>query len=208
MASGSPPRRGVSIGPFGAAARARRANRRPGARAVVALLAALGALVAGCGGGGARAGVANLGASGGSGSDRGSSSMSRSTHAGALAYANCVRHHGVPLWPDPDSQGRFEKSELTPRKLGVSRLTAGIAAHACRSLLPTYSATQQAQVVTQALRFSRCMRAHGATGFPDPQSNGAIRIPHAMESAPAYLAALHFCIHRYGVPPPPTPAGS
>ena len=49
------------------------------------------------------------------------------------------------------------------------------------------------------------MRAHGATSFPDPESNGAITIPHAMESSPAYLAALHFCLHKYGVPPPPAP---
>jgi hypothetical protein len=28
-----------------------------------------------------------------------------------------------------------------------------------------------------------------------------------MENSPAYLAALHFCLHRYGVPPPPIPAG-
>jgi hypothetical protein len=51
------------------------------------------------------------------------------------------------------------------------------------------------------------MRAHGSTNFPDPERNGAIVIPHAMENSPVYLAALHFCIHKYGVPPPPTPAG-
>jgi hypothetical protein len=51
------------------------------------------------------------------------------------------------------------------------------------------------------------MRADGATNFPDPLSNGAIRIPHAMESSPAYLTALHFCIHKYGVPPPPNGSG-
>jgi hypothetical protein len=28
-----------------------------------------------------------------------------------------------------------------------------------------------------------------------------------MENSPTYLAALHFCIHKYGVPPPPSPAG-
>ena len=73
--------------------------------------------------------------------------------------------------------------------------------------MPTYSATQQSHVLAEALRFSRCMRAHGAVNFPDPESNGAIAIPHAMENSPTYLAALHFCIHKYGVPPPPSPAG-
>ena len=183
--------------------RRRRPRRQLRADATVGALIALAAILAGCGGAGSNPGVANVSAS----STSGSHSSSPSTYDRALAYANCVRTHGVPLWPDPDSSGRFDKSKLTPRQLGVSSSKAGAAAHACRTLLPTYSAAQQSQVLAQALRFSGCMRAHGSTNFPDPESNGAIRIPHAMESSPVYLAALHFCIHKYGVPPPPTPAG-
>ena len=137
-----------------------------------------------------------------------SSSPSRSsTHDQALAYARCMRSHGVPLWPDPESSGTFDKSKLTPGQLGVGSSQVAAAQRACKTLLPTYSATPQPHIVAQALRFSRCMRAHGATSFPDPESNGAIIIPHAMENSPAYLAALHFCVHKYGVPPPPSPAG-
>ncbi len=131
-----------------------------------------------------------------------------STHDQALAFARCVRAHGVPLWPDPESSGSFDKSELTPHQLGVSSSQIGTAEKACRSLVPTYSATPQPHVLAQALQFSRCMRSHGAANFPDPESNGAIVIPHAMENSPAYLAALHFCLHKYGVPPPPSPAGN
>ena len=130
-----------------------------------------------------------------------------STHDQALAYARCIRSHSVSLWPDPESSGAFDKSKLTPHQLGVSTSQIGTAEKACRSLVPTYSATQQSHVLVQALRFSRCMRAHGTANFPDPESNGAIVIPHAMESSPAYLAALQFCVHKYGVPPPPNPAG-
>ncbi len=180
--------------------RQRRALR---AHAAAAALIAVGVLVAGCGGGGSNSGVANVSTS----STSSSHSSSSSTYDQALAYASCVRAHGVPLWPDPDADGRFDKSKLTPHLLGVSSSKAGVAAHACRSLLPTYTVTQQAQVLTQALTFSRCMRGHGSTNFPDPESNGAIRIPHAMENSPVYLAALHFCVGKYGVPPPPSPAG-
>jgi hypothetical protein len=130
-----------------------------------------------------------------------------STHDQALAYARCLRSHGVPLWPDPESSGSFDKSKLTPHQLGVSSSQIGTAEKACRSLVPTYSATQQPHVLALALRFSRCMRAHGAANFPDPESNGAIVIPHAMESSPAYLAALRLCVRKYGVPPPPSPPG-
>jgi hypothetical protein len=177
--------------------------RRPIMLTSVVAVAALSLLVAGCGGGSSSPGLANLSTS----SISSSHSSSSSTYDQALAYANCVRTHGVPLWPDPDSSGRFDKSKLTPRQLGVSTSKAGTAAHACRTLLPTYSATQQSQVLAQALTFSRCMRAHGSTNFPDPESNGAVRIPDAMENSPVYLAALHFCINKYGVPPPPSPAG-
>jgi hypothetical protein len=100
----------------------------------------------------------------------------------------------------------FDKSKLTPHQIGVSSSQIGTAEKACRSLLPIYSATPQPHVMAQALRFSRCMRAHGATNFPDPESNGAIVIPLAMENAPAYLAALNFCVHKYGAPPQPSPA--
>jgi hypothetical protein len=131
----------------------------------------------------------------------------RSTHDEAVAFAGCMHTHGVPLWPDPESNGTFDKSKLTPAQLGVGSSQIAAAERACRSLLPTYSATPQPGVLAQALRFSRCMRARGATNFPDPESSGAIVIPHAMQNTPAYLTALNFCVHKYGVPPPPSPAG-
>jgi hypothetical protein len=130
-----------------------------------------------------------------------------STHDHALAYASCMHTHGVPLWPDPESRGSSDESPLTLHQLGVSSSELAAAEQACRSLLPTSPVTHQSpHVLAQALRFSQCMRAHGATTFPDPESNGAITIPHAMENSPVYLAALHFCIHKYGAPPPPNPA--
>jgi hypothetical protein len=162
-------------------------------------------LAAGCGGGGGSTGshVAQLSTS----TTRTSPPSRGSTHDQALAYVRCIRSHGVPLWPDPESSGSFAKSALTPHQLGVSSSQIGTAQKACVSLAPTYSATPQPHVLAQALRFSRCMRAHGAANFPDPESDGAIVIPHAMESSPAYLAALHFCLHKYGAPPPPSPVG-
>ena len=183
----------------------RRPHRWRRAHTTFATLLAVGALAAGCGGAGPNPGVANVRASTTS-RTLGSHSSSTSTYDQALAYAKCVRTHGVPLWPDPDRSGRFDKSKLTPGHLGVSMTKAGMAARACRTLLPTYSVAQASQVLAEALTFSRCMRAHGSTNFPDPESNGAIRIPHAMENSPVYLAALQFCIHKYGVPPPPSPA--
>jgi hypothetical protein len=170
--------------------------------AVLGSLMAVAILVAGCGGGGSSHVVTNVGTA----ARPSSLSSASSSYAQALAFAKCVRTHGVPLWPAPGRSGQFDKSDLTPKRLGVSGLDAATAQHSCRSLLPTYSAAQQSSlIVTEALRFSRCMRAHGSTNFPDPKSNGAIVIPHAMENSPVYTAALRVCIRKYGVPPPPTP---
>ena len=125
----------------------------------------------------------------------------------ALAYARCMHRHGVPRWPDPASGGSSAESPLTLSQLGVSSSQLAIAAQACRSVLPTSSVTQQSpHLLAQALRFSQCMRDHGAMNFPDPESNGAITVPHAMERSPAYAAALRFCLHKYGAPPPPAAA--
>ncbi len=164
----------------------------------LAALVGLSLLVSACGGS-SGSHVAQLSTS----TTRSSTPRRGSTHDQALAYARCLRSHGVPLWPDPESGGSFDKSKLTPGRLGVASSQIGTAQKACRSLVPTYSAAQQPHVLALALRFSRCMRAHGATSFPDPESNGAIVIPHAMENSPAYLAALRLCVHKYGVPPPP-----
>jgi hypothetical protein len=175
-------------------------HRSERARVAPLIAVAVGVLVAGCGGSNAR--VGSTGIAGRSSSHPSASS----TYAEALVYARCVRSHGVPLWPAPDGGGQFDKSKLTPHQLGVSSVQAAAAQRACRSSVPTYSATDgSSQAVTAALKFSRCMRAHGSTNFPDPQANGAIVIPHAMENSPVYLAALHTCIRKYGVPPPPPP---
>lgn len=92
----------------------------------------------------------------------------------AVAFARCMRSDGVPGWPDPNSYGGFDKSKLTQRQLGAGNAQVGAAQRACRHLLPTSSATQQQtqRIVAQALRFSRCVRNHGITNFPDPDSNG------------------------------------
>jgi hypothetical protein len=180
----------------------RRGSGFAGSTAGFVALVTLALILAGCGGGGSPGShVAQLGAS----TTQSSSPSRGSTHDQALAYARCVRSHGVPLWPDPESSGVFDKSKLTPHQLGVGTSQIATAQKACVSLAPTYSATPQAHVLAQALRFSECMRAHGAASFPDPESNGAIVIPHAMESSRTYLAALHVCLHKYGPPPPPSP---
>jgi hypothetical protein len=89
----------------------------------------------------------------------------------ALAFSRCMRAHGVPSFPDPNSNGQLSANGIDTKSPQV-RSAAGD----CQSVLPGQNpAAQVAQAGTQALRFSRCMRAHGIPNFPDPsvQANGS-----------------------------------
>ena len=87
-----------------------------------------------------------------------------------LRFASCMRSHGVSNFPDPTSPGA-DKEFLLGQIPGVNPQAPGFhsADTACKHLLPgggssAHGAT--AQVMAQLLHTSRCVRAHGLTGFP------------------------------------------
>jgi hypothetical protein len=146
---------------------------------VLPAVAAMAVLVAACGGGSSAAGGS-------------------SPYQQAVAYAQCMRSHGVPGFPDPDSKGNFI---IQGPKLGGSPGAFQLADRACRQLLPgggQMTAAQQQQALRQALKFSACMRAHGLPTFPDPTAEkGGISLslggsglsPHS----PRFRAAQQAC---------------
>lgn len=94
-------------------------------------------------------------------------------------FASCMRKHGVPSFPDPNAQGMIQFGSaggIDPRSPKFRS-----AVHACQKLLPRGlgppTAAQLAQVQRQLLAFSRCMRAHGLTDFPDPSNGGLPQVP-------------------------------
>ena len=94
----------------------------------------------------------------------------------ALANARCMRSHGVPDFPDPDSPRRF-KAALDPSSSHPPAFQS--AQTTCRHLLPASraprpSAAQTRARVTAALAFARCLRGHGFPRFPDPTSTGEL----------------------------------
>ncbi len=93
-------------------------------------------------------------------------------YAASLAYSRCMRSHGVPNFPDPKQvagggiQISGSQSGLNP---AAPRFVS--ARQSCRHLLPNGGQPTQAgqqRVVARMLESSRCMRAHGISGFPDP----------------------------------------
>lgn len=60
----------------------------------------------------------------------------------ALAYSRCMRSHGVPNFPDPDSSGNPLAST---KQIGASNPRFDAAQEACRRLLPNGSQPLQAK---------------------------------------------------------------
>jgi hypothetical protein len=113
----------------------------------------------------------------GSSSKPNSSTNRASARAAAVNYSECMRSHGVPNFPDPDSSGNFSLSG-TGIIVGLPSFHA--AENACSKLLPggnpAASNANTAATKRQFLAAAECMRAHGISGFPDP-TTGAPRRP-------------------------------
>jgi hypothetical protein len=159
------------------------ARRRAG---VLAMAAGLALLTAACGG------------SSSSGSAGGGSTTGLSTaYQKAVAYSQCMRAHGVPNFPDPNSKGQFIQTGPGSGP-GVTISQAQPALTACRHLLPSIdqpNPQQQQQLMPQELKFTRCMRSHGIPNFPDPASNGSFTIKGTgiNPKSPGYLSAQRAC---------------
>jgi hypothetical protein len=124
--------------------------------------------------------------SGSGGSSAGGSAGSPS----AIGYSACMRSHGVPNFPDPDSSGQLPKGDAQQFGVGASQYQA--AQQACQHLLPAggslhqqeYQCMQDSdcppalvqQMLTADRQLARCMRSHGVPNFPDPttDSNGPV----------------------------------
>jgi hypothetical protein len=177
---------------------------------LTAALVVLGVLAAGCGGNSPTGGVASL-SSHASKASTTSSTAAGSTGGGesspgsqAVAYAECMRSHGVPNFPDPKVSTNGNEVKVA---IGVNPSITGnphfkSAQQACNKLLPgggpgegpTHQITPQEQ--SRYLKAADCVRSHGVPNFPDPTfSGGGVHIEHQglNESSPAFKAAVHAC---------------
>lgn len=96
--------------------------------------------------------------------------------APGVAFSACMRGHGVPNFPDPalgGAGGGGGGVAVVPGGVDTSAPAFQSASASCRRLLPGLGARHgpSAQTTEETLRFSKCMRAHGVTGFPDPSAS-------------------------------------
>ena len=145
------------------------------------------------------AGIAVLTAACGAGSASSAGSAGRSNLQIAVGYANCMRSHGAPNWPDPNSQGQFLKT-----KTNSADFEAPASAYkACLHLLPNggqLTAAQQQIVAPLMLKFADCMRSRGITNFPDPTVNAngvSVDPPRGLDTSSAHFHAAQQACRKY-----------
>jgi hypothetical protein len=109
-----------------------------------------------------------------------------------------MRAHGLPGFPDPNSQGIFSTTKANRSDFAGPQFQT--ANKACAHLQgPAMTAAQQKQTVGQFLRYAACMRAHGITNFPDPEvANNRISLSFGAGSgvdpgSPQFQSAQQAC---------------
>jgi hypothetical protein len=147
------------------------------------------------------AGTAVLAAACGSGAPAGPTAH-LTVYQRELAYAECMRAHGLPSFPDPQSDGTFDSNLADRGDFAGSRYLS--ANKACGHLEgPQQTAQQFQQDLRQALRFAACMRAHGIANF-QASARGAqggqvgVGAQGADPSSPQFQAAQRGCSHLFG----------
>jgi hypothetical protein len=138
------------------------------------------------------------------------------TVAQELALVQCMRSHGAPGFPDPNSSGSFTLTTTPNGPKGAvdidsSRIAAGYGT--CRHLLPgggpsvaqlrqhlQQQQEKQRQAFPALVNFARCMRSRGVPDFPIPQPDGqASPAPHKGTgigpASPRFQAAVRACQH-------------
>jgi hypothetical protein len=184
------------------------------AAVVIAALTAVALLGAGCGGGSATPSVANLGttstqsgpaqgafSSGSSGRTGSGSRFSAVIFSGdgVAAFSACMRSHGVPDFPDPNSRGAVSITANSGLDPSSPRFQS--AETACQSLMPGPTPAQRTRDEKRALRYSDCMRSHGMPSFPDPTFvNGNIGQRGIDPNSPQFQIAQKACASVFRFP--------
>lgn len=130
----------------------------------------------------------------------------------AIRFARCMRSHGIPNFPDPTSDGGFDKSVL--RQLGVSDARMRAIGQVCGPVNGGGSGQSSASgppPLGVELAFVRCIRSHGFPRFPDPTSSGQlthqmlanagidVHLPAVVQAADACVTVTHGYITKAAV---------
>jgi hypothetical protein len=91
--------------------------------------------------------------------------------ATALAFARCMRSHGVSNFPDPGPQGQFPPFHSDSAASKRASLSANDACKSLRRSGGIGTPQDRQKKFAFALKVARCLRVHGFPSFPDPTSS-------------------------------------
>lgn len=114
-----------------------------------------------------------------------------------VAFAVCMRSHGVPDYPDPQVSisGNHGQVKIGPGRANPRAPAFESAGHACSKLLPNGGRPAGgAQDQAQDLTFAECIRSHGVPSFPDADRHGTFTLPATInQQAPQFQRAVRAC---------------
>jgi hypothetical protein len=114
----------------------------------------------------------------------------------AVKFAECIRGHGVPHFPDPDAKGDFVFG------IDVTPAVWQKAVDACKDQEPpgALSGKRSPKQQSAALRFAECIRKNGVKDFPDPVNGEPLvdttKIPSSNQ--PGGMTILNGAMHKCG----------
>jgi hypothetical protein len=125
----------------------------------------------------------------------------------ALAFSQCMRAHGVPDFPDPQTTAGGNAIQINGSGGGLDPSSSQFqsALQACNKFAPKNGPNGKAPSAKDReamLAFAACMRSHGVPDFPDPQFNnsgggfvGSGNQPPAdmRPDSPQFQAAMEAC---------------
>ena len=126
--------------------------------------------------------------------------------AAAFKYAECMRSHGVPEFPNPqivNKPGEHGIHQAVPQGVGTSPQFRS-AQRDCKGILPSpenggaANAAEQHEHAQAILAFARCLRSHGVPDFPDPSTQGQLTLT-TIRAAGVDLLAPSFLIAGQGL---------
>jgi hypothetical protein len=128
-------------------------------------------------------------------SDEKSSPRNNTSKDDGVAFARCMREHGIDM-EDPQSGEGINIPD------GYSKEQIDTAREACRDLLPGGGEPPKLdpEEIERQLAYSKCMREHGVPNFPDPDENGRLNLGDQVDPMnPTFQDAQHACA-RYSAP--------
>jgi hypothetical protein len=173
----------------------------------------------------AAAGLIAAGCSGSPASHHGSAKPSETTLL--IEFSACLRAHGLPHFPDPQSEAAgggypsgsldryinpsatsdFSLNDYTPQFQAAEKHCSSLARASLFIMTPAQIQAQTEQQIKRVLVLVACMRKHGVPGMPDPNAQGVVQIPSSIDmNSPQYKAAAKLChgpTPPQGGPPPP-----